>query len=60
MHLADDYSQEKDILRFTVTPKELDQPVESLTYFVQETAPGMGEITVSWNTTQIKFDFKNS
>jgi hypothetical protein len=60
MHLADDYSQEKDILRFTVTPKELDQPVESLTYFVQETAPGMGEITVSWSTTQIKFDFKNS
>lgn len=59
MHLADDYDSSKDVIRFGCSPETLANPVESLTYTVEEKANGTAEISVAWDKTKIKFDVKN-
>lgn len=59
MHLADDYTQEKDIIRFPVIPIKLNQPVESLTFQVNPKDNNQGEILFAWADTQVSFNFQN-
>ena len=59
-HLADDYDQAEDVVRFQVTPKKLDQPMESLTYLVEPVDEATGTITISWDDVAISFEVKNS
>lgn len=59
MHLADDYDAGKDLVRISVTPEQLQDTVESLTYTVTETSKGTAEITIAWDKTKIKFEVKN-
>lgn len=60
MHLADDYNEKKDVIRFSCTPEPLDDTVESLTYTVQEIASQTTQIAIAWDKTKIKFVLKNS
>jgi hypothetical protein len=59
MHLADDYKQENDEVRFEVTPEKLNEPVESLTYDLKEIRPGIGRFSMSWSDVKVSFDIQN-
>jgi hypothetical protein len=59
MHLADDYTEENDVLRLTVTPEQNAALVESLTYSVSEIADNKGRIMLSWEKLNVSFDFTN-
>lgn len=59
MHLADDYDQSKDILRWTATPETLAETVEALTYIVKEVAAGETLVSFAWDKTQVSFSVKN-
>ena len=58
-HLADDYKQEEDILRFKVIPTIVDTPRESLTYKIENLDDLEGELAISWENLAIKFIIKN-
>lgn len=55
-HLADDYDEKLDVVRFTVQPEKLTETREQLLYQVQETAPGKGLISISWADVKISFE----
>lgn len=59
MHLADDYNQANDVLRFDVTPEALEEQVESLTYTVEPIEDGTGMISMAWADVKISFKFQN-
>jgi hypothetical protein len=59
MHLADDYIEENDVLRLTVTPEQNVAVVESLTYSVSEVADNKGRIMLSWEKLNVSFNFTN-
>lgn len=59
MHLADDYQQDQDIIRFEVTPEKLDSIQESLTYKVEPTGDSPGNISVAWEYQKILFEVTN-
>jgi hypothetical protein len=59
MHLADDYNQANDVLRFDVTPETLEEQVESLTYTVDAMGEGAGMISMAWADVKISFKFLN-
>lgn len=59
MHLADDYSLEKDVIRISAIPTKLEQPVESLTFEVIPKENNQGEIRFAWSDTQASFTFQN-
>lgn len=54
-HLADDYDPALDVVRLTVTPETLPEPVESLTYEVLPTGAKAGVISVSWERIKVSF-----
>lgn len=58
-HLADDYSEDEDVVRVQVEPVKLDEVVESLTYKVKEINSGNGTITISWDDVSISFEVQN-
>ena len=60
MHLADDYDQSKDVIRFMVKPEKLSETVEALTFEVKEKDPKTTHINVSWDKTKIAFDAVNA
>jgi hypothetical protein len=59
-HLADDYDEELDVLRHTVSPSKLETPAESLVYAVEPAPGGAGTITVAWDSLQIALPFTPS
>ena len=59
MHLADDYIEDNDVLRLTVTPEQNLELVESLTYSISEIADNKGRIMLSWEKLNVSFDFTN-
>ncbi len=59
MHLADDYTEENDVLRLTVTPEQNVELVEYLTYSISEIANNKGRIMLSWEKLNVSFDFIN-
>lgn len=59
-HLADEYDEALDVLRLEVTPEELSEPVESLTYQVTSTGDQTGTISVMWDQLKVSFDLRTS
>lgn len=59
MHLADDYDQTNDVLRFDVSPETIKEQAESLTYAVKSMESGDGMISMAWSDTKISFEFQN-
>lgn len=59
MHLADDYTQENDILRIKVNPEKNESLVEALTYEVLETGKNRGQVKMSWENLNVSFEFEN-
>jgi hypothetical protein len=60
MHLADDYDQSKDLIRFVVKPEQLVESAEALTYQVKEKNPKTTQISIAWDKTKITFDAVNA
>ena len=58
-HLADDYNQELDVVRWQVNPIVLDEPVESLTFEIEELDDSKGMITISWDDVAVAFEVEN-
>lgn len=56
-HGADEYSKADDVMRFNVTPENLPEVKEELTYTVTEKEDG-GSISLEWEKVRISFDFK--
>lgn len=52
-HLADDYDEARDVLRFRVQPEKLSESIESLTYAVNASGEGRGNISMSWDSLRI-------
>ena len=52
-HLADDYDEALDIIRVKVKPETLEEPVETLTYEVNE--DGM---SVTWENVKVNLPIK--
>ena len=59
-HLADEYDAADDIVRIKATPVALEEPVESLTYKVEELDAYNGKISISWDNVLVSFELKNS
>lgn len=57
MHLADDYSQEQDVLRFQVKP-EKNEPVEQLSFDVKSEGDDSGKVILRWADVQVSFTVK--
>ncbi len=55
-HLADDYNEAEDVLRFQVVPEELPEIVESLTYEVKPKEGNKGTISIMWEHKKVSFD----
>jgi len=56
-HLAEDYEQAEDVVRVEVEPETLDEVVQRLTYEVEETTPGEGEISLMWDQLKVSMPF---
>ncbi len=52
-HLADDYSEKEDVLRFTVKPEAAAQPQERLRYQIVSEADGNGAVVISWEKLKV-------
>ncbi len=59
MHLADDYQESEDALRFEVTPEKPDTLQEALEYKVTSTGDTSGTISVAWEHVKISFEVTN-
>ncbi|MGK7391744.1 MAG: DUF2911 domain-containing protein [Candidatus Cyclobacteriaceae bacterium M2_1C_046] len=54
MHLADDYTEADDVVRFNVTPEKLQEPVEQLTFEVKSEG-NQGQVVLKWADVNIPF-----
>ncbi|CAH1002588.1 hypothetical protein LEM8419_03462 [Neolewinella maritima] len=52
-HLADDYDENRDVLRLTTRPEKLAEATESLTYAVKATTTGAGSISMRWDSLRV-------
>ncbi len=55
-HLADDYKQEEDVMRFTVTPASTNM-VQRLTWKLNQTGTHTGSISMEWEKIKIEVPF---
>ena len=58
-HLADEYDEARDIIRITVVPERLEEPIESLTYEVEPAGDKKGKISVSWEHIKVSFSVED-
>jgi len=56
-HLADDYQQEEDMLRLTVTPEIEETHQERLRYVIEGEGDGDGEIVMYWDKLEVSVPF---
>ena len=59
MHLADDYQDSQDIIRFEITPEKLNEIQEALVYKVESTGDNTGSISMAWEYIKISFEVTN-
>jgi hypothetical protein len=53
MHLADEYEESDDVVRVTVKPDILDEPVQRLTYEVEQESENIANITMAWDQIKV-------
>lgn len=58
-HLADDYEESEDIMRIPVSPKKLQNPVEQLTFKVEDLGGKKGQIVFQWSDIEIKIPLES-
>lgn len=58
-HLADDYDEALDVLRFEVTPEELAESKEELTYAIEGDGGDNGFISLTWDKLRIRFQVES-
>lgn len=58
-HLADEYNPAEDVVRITINPELTETDVQRLTYHVNPTAAGEGEIVFEWERIRIRLPFRN-
>jgi hypothetical protein len=56
-HLADDYDEKLDLVRVSVTPLELPQSVQRLTYVIDQTADKQGALRLRWDKLEVSVPF---
>ncbi|MFD1184818.1 DUF2911 domain-containing protein [Pontibacter rugosus] len=54
-HLADDYSEAEDVVRFTVTPETMEQHQERLRYQIVPQRDAQGAIVMTWDRLKLTF-----
>jgi hypothetical protein len=59
MHLADDYDEKNDLLRWSVKPKKTKSFTEALSYEVLEVGATGGNIQIKWDMLEVQLPFKN-
>ena len=59
MHLADDYQQTDDILRFETDVENLKENVEVLTFSVLNNDDNSAIISIAWSNVKVAFEVKN-
>ncbi|MDX1956532.1 MAG: DUF2911 domain-containing protein [Chitinophagaceae bacterium] len=57
-HLADEYSEQEDLLRIKVKPTTLTEQVPRLTYSLEADGPKSGELIVAWEKIAIHIPIK--
>lgn len=57
-HLTDDYNQEDDVMRLTVTPETGETHQERLRYVVETEGDGSGEIVMYWDKLEVSVPFE--
>tara|TARA_R110000868_G_scaffold220554_1_gene471850 strand:- start:982 stop:1566 length:585 start_codon:yes stop_codon:yes gene_type:complete len=57
-HLADNYSEEEDILRFNIVPEQLNEMIESLDYQIESSQRKFGIISISWEKIKVSFEIE--
>jgi Cu(I)/Ag(I) efflux system membrane fusion protein len=57
-HLADEYDQKDDVLRFKVTPEQETELMEELTFKIQSANKNRGSISFHWANTSFKFSIE--
>lgn len=57
-HLADDYNEAEDVVRFQVVPEGLPEMIESLTYEVKPIEGNKGAISVMWEHKKASFEIE--
>ena len=56
-HLADEYDQKDDVIRFTTTPEALDSIQERLKYAIVSKSETDGAIEISWEKLKVTLPF---
>lgn len=54
-HLADEYSEQEDVVRIKIKPVTLGQPVERLRYDIDQSGERAANVTISWEKLQLLF-----
>jgi hypothetical protein len=54
-HLATEYDQKDDVIRFKVKPTKQKKSIERLQYFINNTKNSSGNIEVAWEKIQVRF-----
>lgn len=54
MHLADEYEESEDVVRVSVTPEILEEPVQRLTYEILMASENAVEITMAWDQIKVR------
>src|SRR5690606_720387 len=57
-HGKDEYKETENMLSLQVSPEELDETQELLTYEINELGDKEGEIVITWETVKIKVPFE--
>lgn len=52
-HLADHYDEREDVVRVTVAPEYLDETVQRLTYYIDETSNQSGNLNLAWDQIKV-------
>jgi len=52
------YDETKDVFRVTVKPHAVEEAMENMTFYLQETTEGEGEIKLAWEKVKIAVGFK--
>lgn len=55
MHLADEYDESEDVVRLTVIPEILEEPVQRLTYEILMASENSVDITMAWDQIKVRF-----
>ena len=57
-HLTDEYDESLDMVRVKISPEQLEESVERLTYEVESLGEGKGQIAIMWEKVRLELPFE--